>query len=425
MTSAISGNSPGSDSFEHFDASWYQTAYPDVAVLGIDPLDHYRRYGKLLGRQPAPAERRLKRVALIVPDLSNIGGIASRTRRLLEHTRGRDVDYVALTARAEFGSNRSYEHCHAQDPERFASETSSWFPNETALVVSNNAIRAFPRPIQDWMFCFPIVYICAGQMAFMLQDSNVLKDRAYAKRMRAMRIMSFSDGDIAFQRQLGIHGQVKGFAPVEQRQANTFDPEINTRLGYVGRMDFHTKDVGRLLDVAAELAGSRWGPLLIFTTDGRNSPAYQSFRRLVEEAGLEDQFEIVINCTDKSEIFRTLAFLLVPSRKESFGNSIVEALSFGVPVISTSYAPGPADIIEHGTSGFLLDNYSGAEIAGVLSQIDEMKLLELSRHAFERHKCYQISDHIEQLEELCRMAVTEFEGENILPIFPNLRILED
>lgn len=38
-----------------FDAEWYLKEYPDVVILGINPVEHYVRYGERLGRQPSPA----------------------------------------------------------------------------------------------------------------------------------------------------------------------------------------------------------------------------------------------------------------------------------------------------------------------------------------------------------------------------------
>ncbi|MFU8777656.1 MAG: glycosyltransferase family A protein [Roseovarius sp.] len=37
----------------YFDADWYLGTYPDVAMLGMDPAEHYLKYGKMLGRNPA------------------------------------------------------------------------------------------------------------------------------------------------------------------------------------------------------------------------------------------------------------------------------------------------------------------------------------------------------------------------------------
>ena len=37
-----------------FDAQWYVTTYPDVAVSGIDPVRHYLQYGAVENRDPGP-----------------------------------------------------------------------------------------------------------------------------------------------------------------------------------------------------------------------------------------------------------------------------------------------------------------------------------------------------------------------------------
>jgi hypothetical protein len=37
-----------------FDADWYRDRYPDVSILGMDPLEHYLRYGHRMNRDPGP-----------------------------------------------------------------------------------------------------------------------------------------------------------------------------------------------------------------------------------------------------------------------------------------------------------------------------------------------------------------------------------
>lgn len=37
-----------------FDSDWYLAKYPDVAMLGIDPVEHYLRFGAAIGRSPGP-----------------------------------------------------------------------------------------------------------------------------------------------------------------------------------------------------------------------------------------------------------------------------------------------------------------------------------------------------------------------------------
>ncbi|MEQ1528582.1 MAG: glycosyltransferase family 2 protein [Methylococcales bacterium] len=53
---------------KHFDAKWYLRRNPDVANSGMDPYEHYIKYGKREGRLPAPdafLERNLKRMRLL------------------------------------------------------------------------------------------------------------------------------------------------------------------------------------------------------------------------------------------------------------------------------------------------------------------------------------------------------------------------
>lgn len=35
-----------------FDANWYLETYPDVALSGLGPKEHYLRFGRLMGRKP-------------------------------------------------------------------------------------------------------------------------------------------------------------------------------------------------------------------------------------------------------------------------------------------------------------------------------------------------------------------------------------
>ena len=37
-----------------FDAAWYSEKYPDVGMVGLDPLEHFLRIGIHMGRDPGP-----------------------------------------------------------------------------------------------------------------------------------------------------------------------------------------------------------------------------------------------------------------------------------------------------------------------------------------------------------------------------------
>lgn len=55
-----------------FDPKWYSATYPDVALSGLDPLEHFLRYGRVMGRNPGPGFDRAVYVARN-PDVERSG----------------------------------------------------------------------------------------------------------------------------------------------------------------------------------------------------------------------------------------------------------------------------------------------------------------------------------------------------------------
>ncbi|WP_299100435.1 N-acetyl-alpha-D-glucosaminyl L-malate synthase BshA [uncultured Winogradskyella sp.] len=83
-------------------------------------------------------------------------------------------------------------------------------------------------------------------------------------------------------------------------------------------------------------------------------PEKESAERLVEEFGITDR---VVFLGNSNEIDRILCFsdlFLLPSKTESFGLAALEAMSNGVPVISTNTG-GLPEVNEDGFSGYLSD----------------------------------------------------------------------
>jgi glycosyltransferase involved in cell wall biosynthesis len=73
---------------------------------------------------------------------------------------------------------------------------------------------------------------------------------------------------------------------------------------------------------------------------------------LAEELGVLDSVEFTGEAEDTPAAYGALDVLLVPSWEEPFGRVVAEGMASGVPVVATSLG-GPAELIEHGVSGFL------------------------------------------------------------------------
>jgi UDP-glucose:tetrahydrobiopterin glucosyltransferase len=77
--------------------------------------------------------------------------------------------------------------------------------------------------------------------------------------------------------------------------------------------------------------------------------------------------------TDKMQqiVRECRALLMTPRWVEAFGNVAIEALACGVPVISYSRG-GPAEIIQHGKTGFLVEPDSVTGLIQAVSQLDSI-----------------------------------------------------
>ncbi|HLG98203.1 MAG TPA: glycosyltransferase family 4 protein [Bryobacteraceae bacterium] len=84
-------------------------------------------------------------------------------------------------------------------------------------------------------------------------------------------------------------------------------------------------------------------------------PAYlQSLKQLALELGVQDRVDFLGPRTDILQLMAQATALVHCSESEAFGWVIVEAMSVGTPVIASA-SEGPSEIIDHGSSGLLVE----------------------------------------------------------------------
>jgi glycosyltransferase involved in cell wall biosynthesis len=113
---------------------------------------------------------------------------------------------------------------------------------------------------------------------------------------------------------------------------------------------------------------------------GSAVPDYLSAcRKQVETLGLESRVEFLGNLSVK-EVQRELSCancFALPSFQETAPLSIAEAMAVGVPVVASAVG-GIPDMVEHGSTGFLVDPHDARDIADGLSRIISSKRLSRS-----------------------------------------------
>jgi len=147
------------------------------------------------------------------------------------------------------------------------------------------------------------------------------------------------------------------------------------------------------------------------------APRYPELRLLLAGDGpLRDQLEQEARATGAGDrvifagpvetIAEHLALLTVaamPSLEEAFGNSAIEAMTAGVPVVASSEG-GLREIVEHGRTGFLVPPAAHLPLAGALARIldDAALRAQMAAACRDRRERFSFSHYALALESCYR-----------------------
>lgn len=87
---------------------------------------------------------------------------------------------------------------------------------------------------------------------------------------------------------------------------------------------------------------------------GTGEPSYaQSLQELIEKYGVSDCVKLMGRIPDTLPALKTADAFLMTSDFEGLPNALIEAMTVGLPCISTNCRTGPRDLIDDGENGFL------------------------------------------------------------------------
>lgn len=138
-------------------------------------------------------------------------------------------------------------------------------------------------------------------------------------------------------------------------QPPTLDPGTVRRpdrklLLAVGRLS-EEKNFDKLITVFERLAISHAEWDLVILGEGPERPVLE---RRVKEAGLQDRVFLPGRVGNVGRWYEQADLYVMTSRFEGFPNTLLEAMTYGVPAVSFDCDTGPRDIIRHGIDGLLV-----------------------------------------------------------------------
>lgn len=155
--------------------------------------------------------------------------------------------------------------------------------------------------------------------------------------------------------------------------------KTDIKIGFVGRFLDPRKNIFLLLSAFAESA--KKDPRLTLELIGDKMS--DDIKKFIDQEGLHGRVKVIEHLPN-DELFehvQDLSVFIIPSFQEGLCIAAIEAMSCGVPVISTRCG-GPESYIEHGVNGLFVDS-TVSSMQAAISQIieDETALNEYSKSA--------------------------------------------
>lgn len=130
--------------------------------------------------------------------------------------------------------------------------------------------------------------------------------------------------------------------------SNIYQPSNNTKIiGTIANL-YKTKGVEYLIEAAKIINNSDFIFIVIGEGDER-----KKLEKLIKNYGLEKNFFLVGNIPDAHKYFKAVDLFVLPSVKEGFPYTILEAMAAQVPIIATKVG-GIPEMIENNKTGILV-----------------------------------------------------------------------
>lgn len=180
-------------------------------------------------------------------------------------------------------------------------------------------------------------------------------------------------------------------------------PETAFVIGCIGRLD-PQKDQMLLLDAFARSALPEQRILVLAGDATPGSEAYASaLRQKAQRLGITDRTLFLPFTKAVPKLLACLDVFVLPSRSETFGLVVIEAMAAGAPVVATA-AGGVSEIIENERTGLLFQPGDDGALAAHLSKLAGEAALRESLGREARRVAKERFDYDKQTEEFFKVC---------------------
>ena len=364
--------------------------------------------------------KRPKQIAFMMPDFSG-GGAEFVTVQLANEfaTRGYNVDMVVFW---DSGPNKGSLSAQV----RVVNLRLSWL-YFAPLAIRSYLRRQRPDLVISTLFHTNIFLLTARlllpfrRVRTVLTEHSMLSHRTkHSKRktkmvflLAARLLYHFADRIVGVSQ--GVADDIAAITGLEQGQVTCiYNPVIRgnladrlsqedragqcaegtpPRIVTAGRLE-REKDHNTLLRAFARLLECRDAKLLIL---GEGS-LRQELEQQAAALGIADRVEFTGFVKDPSPYFRSADLFVLSSIYEGLPTVLIEALSFGLPIVSTQCPSGPSEILADGAFGYLVPPGDAAALAAAMRE--SLAAEPAPRRQIARALDFTIERSVDQYERL-------------------------
>lgn len=109
-----------------------------------------------------------------------------------------------------------------------------------------------------------------------------------------------------------------------------------------------------------------------------DGPERERLQKMIDEAGINEQMQLIGNVKDMDKQYQNAAMFVMTSEMEGLPMVLLEARSWGLPMISFDIMTGPSDIITDKKNGYLIDSYNIEKMTLKIEELISNKALRES-----------------------------------------------
>jgi glycosyltransferase involved in cell wall biosynthesis len=187
----------------------------------------------------------------------------------------------------------------------------------------------------------------------------------------------------------------------EQRASARAKWNIADDAPLIGCVGVLSPDKGQewLIRALAELRKEFPTAKLLLAGDG---PCRERLQKLAQEAGVSNAVIFAGFVTDVESVYAALDVFLLPSFFEALSNALMSAMAHAIPSIAFNLG-GPAEVIEDGKSGLLVEPASAEALCGAIATILENSAFAAALRENARKRIEQNFSADKMVDEMLRV----------------------